>query len=84
MSWIDRLAPFRKGGSAVAEAIREDPVNGAAKDSPPLICLVNDASGRASFKTHLFADADSATDFVQYWFPNQSRGRHDRLLGDDL
>jgi len=74
MSWIDRLASFRKGGSAVAEAIREDPVNGAAKDSPPLICLVNDASGRASFKTHVFADADSATDFVQYWFPNQSEG----------
>jgi len=74
MSWIDRLAPFRKGGSAVAEAIREDPVNGAAKDSPPLICLVNDASGRASFKTHFFADAESATDFVQYWFPNQSEG----------
>jgi hypothetical protein len=74
MSWIDRLAPFRKGGSAVAEAIREDPVNGAAKDTPPLICLVNDASGRASFKTHFFADAESATDFVQYWFPNQSEG----------
>jgi hypothetical protein len=74
MSWIDRLASFRKGGSAVAEAIREDPINGAAKDSPPLICLVNDASGRASFKTHVFADADSATDFVQYWFPNQSEG----------
>jgi hypothetical protein len=74
MSWIDRLAPFRKGGSTVAEAIREDPVNDAAKDSPPLICLVNDASGRASFKTHLFADAESATDFVQYWFPNQSEG----------
>jgi hypothetical protein len=74
MSWIDRLAPFRKGGSAVAEAIREESVNGAAKDSPPLICLVNDASGRASFKTHVFADAESATDFVQYWFPNQSEG----------
>ena len=74
MSWIDRLAPFRRGGTAVAEAIREEAVNGAVKDSPPLICLVNDASGRASFKTHVFADSESATDFVQYWFPNQTEG----------
>jgi len=74
MSWFDRLAPFRKGGSAVAEAIREEAGNGSAKTSPPLMCLVNDASGRASFKTHSFADSESATDFVLYWFPNQSEG----------
>jgi len=74
MSWIDRLAPFRKGGSAVAEAIREETSNGSVKNGPPLMCLVNDASGRASFKTHVFADSESATDFVQYWFPNQSEG----------
>ena len=36
------------------------------------MCLVNDASGRASFKTHVFPDSESATDFVLYWFPHQN------------
>jgi hypothetical protein len=74
MGWIEKLAPFRKGGAAVAEAIREEELNGSGKNGPPLMCLVNDASGRASFKTHVFPDSESATDFVLYWFPNQADG----------
>ncbi len=75
MSWLAKLAPFGKGSMALAELDGE--INGAAcleNTSPPLMCLVSDASGRASFKTHTFADAESATDFVLYWFPNQSEG----------
>ena len=75
MSWLAKLAPFGKSGTALAEP--DEDINGAAcleNTSPPLMCLVSDASGRASFKTHTFADAESATDFVLYWFPNQSEG----------
>lgn len=75
MSWLAKLAPFRKGGTALAEP--DGKINGAAcleNSSPPLMLLVNDASGTASFKPHTFADAESATDFVLYWFPNQSEG----------
>jgi len=77
MSWLDGLpnwGPFRRGGTAVAD--REEATNdaGGLGSGPPLMLLVNDASGRASFKTHVFPDAVSATDFVLYWFPNQSQG----------
>ena len=77
MSWLDGLpnwGPFRRGGAAVAD--REEATNdaGGLDSGPPLMLLVNDASGRASFKTHVFPDAESATDFVLYWFPNQSQG----------
>ena len=72
MGWLEKLS-FGRGGAAVAEAEREDadstPV---ATSGPPLMVLVNDASGRASFKTHAFPDAESATEWVRYWFPMES------------
>ena len=69
MGWLSKI-PFGKGGAAVAEAEREDPVSTSnASSGPPLMVLVNDASGRASFKTHVFDDAESATEWVRYWFP---------------
>jgi hypothetical protein len=67
MGWLGKLTG--KGGAAVAER-EADPV--AAPDvpsGPPLIILVNDASGRASFKTNVFNDIEAATDWVRYWFP---------------
>ncbi len=79
MSWLEdrlaRLAPFRRGGAAVAgpeEMAADSAVS--EKAHPPLMLLVNDASGRASFKTHVFDSAESATDFILYWFPNRSEG----------
>ncbi len=79
MSWLEdrlaKLAPFRRGGASVAE--RKETAAKAVvpeKGNPPLMLLVNDASGRASFKTHVFDSAESATDFILYWFPNRSEG----------
>jgi len=77
MSWLDGLpnwGPFRRGGTAVADREEATDDAGGLVSGPPLMLLVNDASGRASFKTHVFPDAESATDFVLYWFPNQSQG----------
>jgi len=69
MGWLARLS-FGKGGTALAEAEREDAESMAS--GPPLMVLVNDASGRASFKTHVFDDAESATEWVRYWFPKEA------------
>jgi len=77
MSWLAKIGPFRKGGTAVAEAFPEGGIGGVSSGEaggPPLICLVTDASGTASYKRHVFSDIESATDFVLYWFPNQNEG----------
>ena len=72
MGWLTKI-PFGRGGAAVAEADREDAVSTADTTSgPQLMVLVNDASGRASFKTHVFDDAESATEWVRYWFPMET------------
>jgi len=72
MGWLEKLS-FGKAGAAVAEAEREDADSGShAKSGPPLMVLVNDASGRASFKTHAFENAESAIEWVRYWFPRES------------
>jgi hypothetical protein len=69
MGWL-KLS-FGKGGTAVAE--RETAVSEPQVPSgPPIIVLVNDASGRASFKEYVFHDIEAATDWVGYWFPHQN------------
>jgi len=69
MGWLARLS-FGKGGTALAEAELEDADSRPQTTSgPQLMVLVNDASGRASFKTHVFDDAESAIEWVRYWFP---------------
>ena len=68
MGWLARLS-FGKGGTALAEAEREDADSTPQTTGPQLMVLVNDASGRASFKTHVFDDVESAIEWVRYWFP---------------
>src|SRR5688572_17379835 len=71
MSWLAKLS-LGRSGTAVAEAEAESAAFGLQVQSgPPLIVLVNDASGRASFKTHVFSDVAAATEWVRYWFPQE-------------
>ena len=73
MGWLARLS-FGRGGTALAEAEREEAQSKPRTSSgPQLMVLVNDASGRASFKTHVFDDAESATEWVRYWFPIEAQ-----------
>jgi hypothetical protein len=68
MGWLARLS-FGRGGTALAEAEREDADSTPQTTGPQLMVLVNDASGRASFKTHVFDDVEAAIEWVRYWFP---------------
>ena len=79
MSWLEgrlpKWGPFGGGSTAVLE--REgtpQPVAVPDDESPQLMILVNDASGMACFKMHIFPDAQSATDFVLYWFRDDADG----------
>ncbi|TMG03144.1 MAG: hypothetical protein E6I03_04555, partial [Chloroflexi bacterium] len=79
MSWLEgrlpKWGPFGGGSTAVLER-EETPEAGVVPDdkSPQLMVLVNDASGMACFKTHTFPDAQSATDFLLYWFRDDTDG----------
>src|SRR5256712_6666445 len=79
MSWLEghlpKWAPFGGGSTAILE--REEtpePEVVADNDNPQLMVLVNDASGFACFKTHTFAHAQAATEFILYWFRNDTDG----------
>lgn len=68
MSWLAKLT-LGRSGTSVAEAIPETNLEPEVEPGPPIMVLVNDASGCASFKTQVFADAASATEWVQRWLP---------------
>jgi hypothetical protein len=70
MSWLGKLTG--QGGTAVAEAIPEVEATPEVKSGPSLIILVNDASGRVSFKAHVFKDIESATNWVRCLFPGEA------------
>jgi hypothetical protein len=78
MSWLEgrlpKWGPFGGGSTAVLD--REEAPEPALPDnsSPQLMILVNDASGMACFKTHTFPDAQSATEFILYWFRHDTDG----------
>ena len=79
MSWLEgrlpKWGPFGGGSTAVLDR-EETPEPELIPDnrSPRLMVLVNDAAGFACFKTHIFPDAKSATEFVLYWFRHDSDG----------
>jgi hypothetical protein len=70
MGWLGKLAG--RGSAAVAEADPEATKNAEIHSDPPLIILVNDASGRASFKLNVFPGVEAATEWVRYWFRHGS------------
>ncbi len=79
MSWLGgrlpKWGPFGGGSTAILE--REEtpePEVVADNDSPQLMVLVNDASGFACFKTHTFPNAQAATEFILFWFRNDTDG----------
>src|SRR2546428_12739254 len=77
MSWLGgrlpKWGPFGGGSTGIPE--REEtpePEVVADNDSPQLMVLVNDASGFACFKTHTFPNAQAATEFILFWFRNDT------------
>ncbi len=66
----------RSGKSASAEAGRKSEIalTPEGPSDPPLVLLVADASGRASFKLHSFQDVQAAKEFIRYWFRGELEG----------
>ncbi len=63
-----KLIPFLERGEIDDAGMPEALTTlAAAKSQPPLIVLVSDASGLASFQLHSFEDAESAAGFVKNW-----------------
>src|SRR5881397_1251103 len=79
MSWLGgrlpKWGPFGGGSTAVLELEQTpEPEIAPDNDSPQLMVLVNDASGFACFKTHTFPNAQAATEFILFWFRNDTDG----------
>src|SRR5438093_4787102 len=79
MSWLEghlpKWGPFGGGSPTVLELEQTpQPEIAPDNDSPQLMVLVNDASGFACFKTHTFPNALAATEFILYWFRNDTDG----------
>src|SRR5438034_7323713 len=79
MSWLEghlpKWGPFGGGSPTVLELDQTpEPEIAPDNDSPQLMVLVNDASGFACFKTHTFPNAQAATEFILFWFRNDTDG----------
>jgi hypothetical protein len=71
---IRKWAPFSKGAALGKDTPSEEASLPQPSDSPPLVLLVPDASGRASFQFNSFPDAAAAIDYVNVWFDAQQEG----------
>ena len=79
MSWLEgrlpKWGPFGGGSTALLEREETPEAEVVSYDGgPQLMVLVSDASGVACFKSHAFPDAQSATEFVLYWFRHDTDG----------
>src|SRR5437867_10243295 len=73
MSWFtDRIGTLGRTGSTAVLDRGPDPSNPDTHSGPPLIMLVADANGVASYRLHTYRDAESAQAFLNYWFPKDA------------
>ncbi len=70
---VRKWSPFAKNEQTQVEATRKI-VAEVEHSGPPLVLLVSDASGRASYQFNSFPDAAAAREFVKAWFPTQQDG----------
>ena len=76
MSWFLSRSQARSDDRPLEERIlSERPYRGRGPDpEPALILLAADAEGLGCRRLHCFADADSATRFVRFWYPYRADG----------
>lgn len=70
-SRIRKWAPFVKDAVVEKEVSSEQVNQPEPTDGPPLVLLVPDASGRASFQFNSFPNAATAIDYINVWFRAQ-------------
>jgi len=71
MSIISILNRNHRGADAVVAA--DQPEKSPSPSHPPLMLLSADAAGPSTRRLHIFADAASAADYIDFWFPAAQR-----------
>jgi len=68
ISILNRNKPTAEAAPAAAQ-----PEHSPTPSHPPLMLLSADAAGPSTRRLHIFADAEDAADYIDFWFPATQR-----------